>query len=109
MNIIDLGPVIATRTLASGDRTISVSIGQPFVPPDFDGNWCCPYRIEGLGGGAIRYAGGVDAVQALWMALLMIGTDLYTSAPGIAGRISWLGMRNLGFPVPEAVRDLVPE
>jgi hypothetical protein len=56
-----------------------------------------------------RGAHGVDAVQALDLALKMVGAVLYTHAAWKAARLTWLGGRNLGFPVTDNLRDLVPD
>jgi hypothetical protein len=73
-------------------------------------NFCCPYRIEGLGDSEIlRGIGGADSLQALYLAMMTISTDLYTSDEGRAGRISWEGDGNLGLPFHETIADLVPQ
>jgi len=109
MKISDLGQVIATRTYSAQDgEIVSVRIGTPFTPPGWEGNSICPYQILGLGNDKIRYAPGIDGVQALYLALKRIATDLYTSDQGRAGTLRFLGMRNLGLPVEEAISDLVP-
>lgn len=57
------------------------------------------------------YAYGVDALQALQLTLKKIGTDLYTSNEYKIGALSWVGKSNsgdLGFPVPDVLKDLLP-
>jgi hypothetical protein len=44
---------------------------------------------------------GVDAVQALWLALVGVGVDLRTSEEGKAGRLALYGEPELGFPPAE--------
>jgi hypothetical protein len=51
---------------------------------------------------------GVDEMQALFLAMQHIGTRLYTSAFFKAGKLEWLEQRNLGFPVPDKIADIVP-
>ncbi len=112
MKVTSLGQVIATRTLTlDGKDAITVRIGMPYSPPEYEhGNYVCPYQIEGLGSEIIRfYQWGVDAIQALELAQQIIGVHLYASEEGAAGRIEWLGMRKLGFPVPYSSIDLLPE
>ena len=48
------------------------------------------------------YAGGMDAVQAIQLAMDMIGVRLYTSSKAKAGKLRWLSDddTDLGFPVP---------
>jgi hypothetical protein len=56
----------------------------------------------------VNYAAGIDGIQAIVMALQKIGAELYTSDEAKAGLLTWLGERNLGIPVVEAIADLVP-
>ncbi len=106
-----MGAVIAHRKLTlSRARTVTVTIGKP---KKFRGgnDYYCPYRITGIGQEQIGYAGGVDPVQALQHTLMKIGTDLYTSKEAKTGRLRWDAgstKGDLGFPVPNAIRDLVP-
>ena len=90
-------------------KTVTVLVGKPEKFPDAE-DYYCPYQILGLGNERVRRAGGVDAVQALELALKMIGTDLYTSKESQSGELSWSGGKkgDLGFPVPDVLRDLAP-
>lgn len=110
MQLQDVGIQIATRTLAAGGKQVTVVIGKPEEFPEGD-NFYCPYQIVGIGNGRVRYAGGVDAVQALELALKMIGAELYTSQEAQAKQLSWEGgqsPRDLGFPVPDSAKELLP-
>lgn len=100
---------IATRSLKLAGETpseVTVSIKRP--APD-DGPYKCEYQIVGIGGGNVQYAMGEDSMQALVLALQMIGADLYTSEAAKEGRLTWYGSRNLGFPVSDIIADLVPK
>ncbi|MDZ4691482.1 DUF6968 family protein [Terricaulis sp.] len=101
---------IASRTLdlvSPENAQVHVSIMQP--EPDGD-DYRCEFQIVGLGDKTINaYGMGVDSTQALILTLQMIGTRLYTSKEGEAGHLSWLGMKNLGFPLPEVIADLEPK
>jgi hypothetical protein len=105
-----MSTVIAHRmmdlSVPAGARAV-VTIKQP----QRDGNdYRCEFHIVGLGDKAINsYGMGVDSMQALILTIQLIGALLYASDEAKHGRISWLGMKNLGFPVPEVVADLVPE
>lgn len=110
MQLKDVGMQIATRVLDVGGKRVTVVIGKPEKFPDAE-DYYCPYQIVGLGNERVRYAGGVDAVQAMLLALKMIGTDLCTSPEAQAKQLTWQGGQSpgdLGFPVPESVRDLAP-
>ena len=68
---IPFGAVIAERRLkppgASG-RFVVVSLGTPRKTSD-DRNWECPFRISGAGVRRVAYGYGIDAFQALTLAL----------------------------------------
>jgi hypothetical protein len=111
MKLDSLGEIIAERNLnIIGDekRKLIVKIGKPQTFPN-SSDYYCPYQIIGLGKEKIRYAGGIDAVQSLILALKMIGADLYTSPESQSGKLRWEGDEsgNLGFPNPDSMRDLV--
>ena len=106
-----VGEIIAVRELfLSGSKDkVTVIIGRPQRFPDST-DYYCPYQIGGLGESKVRYAGGIDTIQAFLLALQRVGVDLYTSKEAKAGMLKWEGSDkgNLGFPVPESVSDLVP-
>lgn len=108
MNEDKLGTVIARRLFDCGDNNVILEIGAPY-PMDGDGpdHWC-PYRLNGLGDGKVRRAGGVDSMQALYLAMQAASADLYAANAGRDDKITWLGQRNLGLPFLKAVADLVP-
>lgn len=113
MRLKTLGRVIATRRLSKihNGGEVVVLIGEPKEYPG-GGDYYCPYQITGLEDAAIRHAGGIDSIQALELALRMIGVDLYTSDDAQRGNIRWLGAtseRDLGFPLPRSISDIGPE
>jgi hypothetical protein len=69
----ELGEVIAKRRLSvTGQPALEiwVVLGTPGPFPDApDGDHYCPYQIKGIGDEELRYAGGVDSLQALELAL----------------------------------------
>jgi hypothetical protein len=111
LNDDDIGMIIAKRklSLTPGEKVV-VIIGQPRPFPDCD-DFFCPFKVEGLGHGRVIRAGGVDAIQALELALRMIGAVLYTSEEYKDGRLTWEGGTNgsLGFPVPANIRVILPQ
>ena len=108
MEEIQLGHIVAKREYELDTHTkVTVLIGQP-QPVDDGRTYFCPYQIVGMGQGRVRRAGGADSVQALYLALQRIATDLYTSDEHRDGRLTLDGMRNLGLPVPSSIADLVP-
>jgi hypothetical protein len=109
MHLKAVGIEIATRMLDLDGKQVTVVIGKPEKFPEGE-DYYCPYQIVGMGDGQVRYAGGIDAVQALQLALQMIGVDLYTSQDARSGRLSWHAGSpgELGFPVPDSMRNSAP-
>lgn len=108
MNLLSVGVIIARRELSLAQKAkVSVCIGKPEPFPEGNGYYS-PYQLIGLGDQKVRYAGGEDTVQALMLALKSVGALLYTSAEGKAGLLSWNDCLDLGFPVPDSIRDLAP-
>ena len=101
--------VIARRRLTvsdpSGDREVEVRL---FQPEDEDGMWICRYEIDWPGHKRSHFAGGIDAFQALILALQMIGAEIYASAYHDAGSLKWFEQyRGYGFPVGCNLRDML--
>lgn len=99
---MDLGEVIATRELQLRDPSGSVliEVGLPRSGSD-KRDWICPFRISGLGRGDIlRYAAGIDGMQAMMLAFDIIGSYIHTSQAFRHGRLFWLeqGNTDLGLP-----------
>jgi hypothetical protein len=78
---MELGAVIAERRLillGKPELDVRVRIGmpRPFDAPS--GDYYCPYQITGIGRGRVKRAGGVDAIQALELAIQIIPVELDT-------------------------------
>jgi hypothetical protein len=101
MRLRALGPIVATRKLTDAKgRTVRVLIGKPRRYRGGHADYYCPFQINGIDN-QIRYTGGVDAVQALQLAMKAIGNRLLET--GLLLR--WdagLGSDDLGFPGVEA-------
>jgi hypothetical protein len=97
---VDSGPfgLIAERALvAKSDKgifEIKVRFGKP--TPHLKGDWFCPYQIIGLGRDEVRNIFGIDAVQALQLAMFAAGAELEQFSKTI--KLSFLDEDNLGFP-----------
>ena len=92
MKLESLDDIIAERefwsTDAAGTRTrVRVSLGKPKPFPD-SADFYCPYRITGVGDEKIRYAGGVDSLQAIQLAFQIIRADLSCTV-GEAFKLTW--------------------
>lgn len=104
MQIDDLGDVIAERRLSMKTRdgqvtAITVKLGKPVEFPEGSGYYA-PFQITGTGSEKIRYAGGVDAIQALQLAMKMLGATLKALQDQQAVELSWEAgdPGDLGFP-----------
>ena len=99
--------------LQDGDeiRDVAVEIFAP-TPADEKGSstWKCEYRITGLSKTIDRQAYGVDGVQALILALEIIGVDLNFSDERKANLLYWFEPNDdLGFRVTESVNEGLSE
>ena len=99
----DLGDVIAMRelSLVEGDavpKTVLVKLGKPRQFPDAS-SYYVPFQITGIGSEKVRRAGGVDAIQAIQLAMKMIGATLDKLNQDVGGSIRWEagGVGDLGF------------
>jgi hypothetical protein len=101
--------IIATRVLFlhDGNRESEIPI-RIHAPERAKVDWICRFEIEWPEGKAERWGAGVDAVQALLIALQMIGAEIYASRHHESGRLIWLERaRGYGFPVTNNIRDLL--
>jgi hypothetical protein len=101
--------IIAKRVLKlrgqQGDVEIPIRI---FAPQRKDGDWSCQIEIGWPEAKLTRIAVGVDAIQALELALKMIGAQIYASNHHESGMLEWLEPgKGYGFPVPNGIRDLL--
>ncbi|WP_106337556.1 DUF6968 family protein [Alsobacter soli] len=88
-----------------GERAIEIAIHQP--EPD-DRCWTCAYSIGWPDRTRKSQAYGLDALQALVMALQKIGSEIYTSDHHRSGSLRAEGdERGYGFPVPQGLKDMV--
>jgi hypothetical protein len=77
---------------------------RPFEGRDF----ACVYQIDGLRDEPItRRMYGIDAIQALELAMQMAMVELVCSEAYQDGRLTWLGMYDLGLPVMGPIRDKI--
>ena len=79
-----------------------------FTPREIDGSWFCKFTIGWPDGEIAMDAGGVDSVQAIELALNMIGAFIYSSDHHVSGELMWLEAgKGYGFPVTKDLRDLL--
>jgi hypothetical protein len=100
---------IATRVLIYRDeeREADVLI-RLFAPEPQDNHWICRFEIVGPDETLKRYGAGQDSMQALVLALTMIGAILYASDAHKKGKWGWERVGSgYGFPVMNTMRDLL--
>jgi hypothetical protein len=101
--------VIATRELKlrQGSSEIPVPI-RLFAPEQRDVDWACRFEIDWPDQTTSLEAMGGDAVQALELALKMIGAVIYSSDHHASGSPMWEAPgKGYGFPVSRNIRDLL--
>jgi hypothetical protein len=101
--------IIATRvlTLQNGDGDVEIPI-KIFAPEPEKVDWSCRFEVGWPDGTLERSAMGIDAIQALLLAMQMIGAQIYASDHHASGNLSWLAPgQGYGFPVPANIRDLL--
>jgi hypothetical protein len=101
--------VVASRSLTLRQREGNVAVEiRIFAPQPDQAHWSCAYEIDWPEGTRKFATSGIDSIQALILALNMIGSEIYTSEYHKAGHLSlgdsWKGY---GFPVPQNLRDLL--
>ena len=101
--------LIATRVLkllrSSGDIDVPVRI---HAPEQREVDWVCRLEVDWPDGVLEIPVGGIDAVQALHLALQSAGAQIYASAHHAAGALMWLEPgRGYGFPVTYNLRDVL--
>lgn len=90
MKLEKINVVIARRTLNTKDgRAIEILLGMPEPYPDGK-DYYCAFQVVGLDDEKVRHAGGVDAFQALLLALKKL-TYYMTSLDEVKlGDVRWL-------------------
>jgi len=101
--------MIGTRTLiattSGGERDVLITISNPV---EDNHEWVCAYTIAWPDRNKRIEAKGIDALQANYLALLMVGAELYTSSYHAAGKLRWEKQgEGYGFPVPAPLRHLL--
>ena len=112
MDLSSIESPLGIRTFLLDSRSeVTVIFGAPQPLSPTEPEFFCPYQILGLGNDSIRYAIGMDALQAIEYTMQHVGINLYASKEARSGRLSWeFGRRkgDLGFPVTPGQEDLLP-
>ncbi len=101
--------LIATRMLRlsrpAGDAEIAVRV---FAPEQRSDHWVCRIEVGWPDGALTMEAGGVDSIQALTLALQLIGSQIYASDHHASGKLVWQELgKGYGFPVTHNLRDML--
>jgi hypothetical protein len=111
MKLGSVGEVIANRkfTLIQEGREpaeVEVLMGKPERFPDHN-DYYCPYQITGMGRDKVVAIGGVDAFQAIQLALSTIAVELEVMEKESGGKLSWDASENgdLGFPERDSKKE----
>ena len=94
--------------LENGRRSeVTVRIFRPEPDPD-ESTYRCRFLVEWPSKTKNHYAYGVDAIQALLLALQMLGAVIYTSQAVKDDRLVWLEPGGgFGLPVPRNIEDIL--
>ncbi len=101
--------LLGTRVLHVKRRvgTVEVPVSL-FVPVEDELGWKCRYNIGWPGKIRSSAVWGIDALQAIHLAMQKIASDLYASRYHKQGRLSWPGQgAGYGFPITRNGRDLL--
>lgn len=98
--------MIAERTYQlrtpAGNRAVTIRIGRPVPDPKPGGDWICPVEFRGAPRGTLPTRAqpihGVDALQAVSLAIGYAQQELAGLQRRSRGALTWLGSRDLGLP-----------
>jgi hypothetical protein len=109
MKLNDVGEIIAVRRLSllndeGTPSEVRALLGKPTQSPGYS-DYYCPYQIIGAGSETVRYMCGIDAFQALQLAIRSLGSELDVLNERLGGNLRWEGDEKgwLGFPAPQTV------
>ena len=102
--------LIASRMLkwraANGETEIPIRIFAPEKATN--GTWSCRYEIDWPDKKSDKLIGGFDSMQALFLALQIIGAEIYSSNYHKSGNLYWEAPgKGYGIPVAPTLRDLL--
>lgn len=99
---------IRDLTLRDGSRDVKIQIRIHAPEQDSPGVWGCRYEVDWPGENRSVVAWGIDAIQALLIALGMVGAEIYSSNYHKSGNLFWIApSKGYGFPVAPTIRDLL--
>ena len=84
-----------------GGPEVTVKVFLPVKDKDNDEAFRCYYQICGIGNEGLRFGTGIDAIQAIQIALKNIGADLYLRHKDV--RLIFGDVNDPGFPPPKLI------
>jgi hypothetical protein len=101
--------IILSHTLyLKNDQTELAIAIRLYQPEKGDKDWLCRYEIDWPEGRRAFASVGFDALQALVLALQMIGAEIYSSEYHHEGRLrAYTSDKGYGFPVAASLRDVL--
>lgn len=101
--------VIGTRVLQVNGKAGAVEVPVTlYIPVEDDLGWGCRYDIGWPRKPRVSTVWGIDALQAVHLAMQKIASELYASPYHKRGLLSWRGQgAGYGFPITKNARDLL--
>ncbi|NML04904.1 hypothetical protein [Sphingomonas sp. G-3-2-10] len=95
-----------TRYLSHRDgKNVKITV----LPPEEISymEWKCHYRIDGIGKFKEKISYGIDAIQAFYLSLIYISTEIYSSDDYKNGNITWEGasLGDIGLPISNNILE----
>lgn len=103
MRCFELGEVLAERSLvfeaeAGWSKNVQIRLGRPVLDSSAPGtSWICPFQILGLERDSVKGIFGIDAMQALILAIHTIPVELSSFARETPGKFVWRGRAEATF------------
>ena len=107
MTLDSIGEVVASRRLFLIDepnREILVKMGKPQKTPH-EQDYSCALQVTGIGDERVDCVVGIDAFQAIQLALRYIGVRLRLLNQNFGGRLRWECDEKGGFGFPSESSD----
>ena len=99
-NLLATRSMIYTRPGDGAQINVFVDLSLPYaVPPQNPGDdqvWACDVQTRNLNDPNVHTLYGIDAIQALYLAMSFAGTLVSNS--NAAANLDWTGVPNFGFP-----------
>lgn len=100
--------IVSHAIYLKNEKTESLIAIRIHRPEKRENYWTCAYEIDWPEGQRAFESTGSDALQALVLALQMIGAEIYSSEYHREGRLrAYNSGKGYGFPLAASLRDLL--